>query len=548
MRSRITTLMFVDMVGYSRMMSADQDAAIEAVRELKNKQLEPVLSDFGGEILKRMGDGWIIAFSSISAALDSAIQVQTNLYDHRKLKLRIGCHLGEIVEDEDDFYGAGVNITQRIQTEAPPGGVMVSEDLFRQLSNDRAKLLSDAGTFNLKNISQPVRLYQWRPAPGLKRKLDDVPSIAVQAFEFAPIDSETAAVAGDLRDQLIVRVSRRKGVLIFDASDKNVEKATYDLRGRLRIAGGRGRFTVTMTSRADARPVWSQTYEAPTEDIFAFCDEVLELAEGDLRLQTNAFDGDRLVDIPLEDLSVSELRARAANEYYKVTMESWSYGLALMERAISLNPHDAVSLCMRVEAQIMLHGARYEDLPAQLREIYSDDLNTAVIQSPQSDYVFWTRAYFRLVVDDDVPGARADLKRSAEINPAYLENYELRGQILLRESDFEGADTAFSRLIERGAQNPLQPYRLFMRGVARFCGGDFEGAAHDAAAASDLRPNEAGHLKLRAMALNEIQMDKQAEVCLTAARKLSSEPMMTTKLPVLPPEYRWISDKLRPGA
>ena len=118
MRSRITTLMFVDMVGYSAMMNANQDATIQAVRELKNHQLEPVLSDFGGEILKRMGDGWIIAFSSISAALDSAIQVQKNLYGHRKLKLRIGCHLGEIVEDEDDFYGAGVNITQRIQTEA----------------------------------------------------------------------------------------------------------------------------------------------------------------------------------------------------------------------------------------------------------------------------------------------------------------------------------------------------------------------------------------------------------------------------------------------
>ena len=127
------------------MMNADQDATIQAVRELKNHQLEPILSDFGGEILKRMGDGWIIAFSSISAALDSAIQVQKNLHGHKNLKLRIGCHLGEIVEDEDDFYGAGVNITQRIQTEAPPGGVMISEDLFRQLSDDRAKLLNEAG-------------------------------------------------------------------------------------------------------------------------------------------------------------------------------------------------------------------------------------------------------------------------------------------------------------------------------------------------------------------------------------------------------------------
>jgi len=539
--------MFVDVVGYSAMMSKDQDSAIEAVRELKNKQLEPVLADFGGEILKRMGDGWVIAFASISAALESAIQVQTNLYDHRTVKLRIGCHLGEIVEDDNDFYGAGVNITQRIQTEAPPGGVMVSEDLFRQLSDDKAKVLSDAGAFNLKNISQPVRLYQWRPALGLKRKLDDVPTIAVQAFEFAPADAETGAVAGDLRDQLIVRVSRRKGISVFDALNKAIDKATYDLRGRLRIAGRKGRFTVTMTSRADARPVWSQTYEATTEDIFAFCDEVLELAEGDLRLQTNAFDGDRLADIPIEELSVSELRSRAANEFYKATMEGWSYGLALMERATTLNPSDGVSLCMRVEAQIMLYGARYQPIPDELQTSYAEDLNTAVIQSPQSDYVFWTRAYFRLAVQDDVAGARADLKRSAHLNPAYLENYELEGNILMREGNFAGADAAFSRLIERGTQNPLQPYRLFMRAVARFCGENYEGAAEDAAAAWDLRPNEAGLLKLRALALKELQLHDQAEACLSAARQLSPEPMMTTKLPVLPPEFHWLSEKLKPG-
>jgi len=548
MRSRITTLMVVDMVGYSSMMNANQEAAIDAVRELKHHQLEPVLSDFGGEILKRMGDGWIVAFSSISAALDSAVKVQTNLYNHPTIKLRIGCHLGEIIEDDDDFYGAGVNITQRIQTEAPPGGVMVSEDFCRQLSTEKAAVLSDAGAFNLKNISQPVRLFQWRPAPGAKGKSGDVPSIAVQAFDYAPVDAETEALAGDLRDQLIVRTSRRKGVSVFDASAKTVDEATYDLRGRVRIARGRGRLTVTLISRTDARPVWSQTYEALTEDIFAFCDNVLEQAEGDLRLQTNAFDGDRLVGIPVEDLSISELRARAANEFYKVTMESWEEGLALMQRAISLNPLDGMSLCMRVEAQLMLHGARYETMPDDIQKRCAEDLNTAVMQIPKSDYIIWVRGNFRLAVQEDVFGSRADLKRSRQLNPAYLENYELEGQILLRESDFAGADLAFSRLVERGEQDPLQPYRLFMRGVARYCGGNFEGAAQDASAAYDLRPNEAGHLKLRAMALTEMRLPEQAEACLNVAKKLSQNPMMTTKPPVLPPDFRWVLDKLKPGA
>ncbi len=545
-RSRITTLMVVDMVGYSSMMNANQDAAIEAVRELKRDQLEPVLADFGGEILKRMGDGWIVAFASIGAALDSAIQVQSNLYDHPTIKLRIGCHLGEIVEDDDDFYGTGVNITQRIQTEAPPGGVMVSEDFYRQLSTEQSAVLSDAGTFSLKNISQPVRLYQWRLAPGSTGKSGDVPSIAFQSFDYAPVDPETKALAGDLRDQLIVRVSRRKGVSVFDASAKSVEAATYDLRGRVRIAGRRGRFTITLVSRANARPVWSQTYEAQTEDVFDFCDTVLEQAEGDLRLQTNAFDGDRLAGLPVDDLSVSELRARAANEFYKVTIESWEEALSLIERAISLNPLDGMSLCMRVEAQLMLHGARYKIMSAEIKKRCEEVLNTAVMQEPKSDYVIWVRANFRLAVQDDISGALADLKRGRQLNPAYLENHELEGQILLRRSEFAGADAAFSRLVERGEQDPLQPYRLFMRGIARYCGGNFEGSVEDASAAYDMRPNEAGHLKLRAMALTEMQLHEQAQACLQAAQQLSQAPMMTTKPPVLPPDMRWMLDRLKP--
>jgi len=175
-----------------------------------------------------------------------------------------------------------------------------------------------------------------------------------------------------------------------------------------------------------------------------------------------------------------------------------------------------------------------------------EDVNEAVVLSPQSDYVLWVRSGFRLFALDDVDGARADWQRSAAINPAYLENHELQGQILLREGDFAGSDAAFSRLIERGARDPLQPYRLFMRGITRFCGRDFDGAERDAAAGGDVRPNEAGHLKLRALALKELGRIDEAEACLSRAARLSLEPTMTTKPPVLPPEYRWILNALRP--
>ncbi|MEP2531221.1 adenylate/guanylate cyclase domain-containing protein [Shimia sp.] len=548
MQSRLTIILFVDLVGYSAMMDQDPGLAIDAVRTLKSTHLEPFAQKAGGTILKRMGDGWIIEFPSIAAALDCAMQVQSGLYKHQSLKLRIGCHLGEIIEDDDDFYGAGVNIAQRVQTEAPPGGLMITEDIFRQLPETRHSDFSDAGTFALKNISQPARLFQWRPRPNSVAQLGDVPSIEVHAIGYAPADTETMSVVEDLRSQLISRLSKRKGVSVFDGLAGTADNATYDLRGRLRLEGQLGRLSLTLMLREEGRPVWSENYESSTNNIFEFCDNILELAESDLRLQTNAFDGDRLAGVPDNDLSVSELRARAANEYYKVTYESWARGLALMHRALTLNASDGVSLAMRVEAELMLHTARYETMPSPKVEALMTDLDFAVIQMPRSDYVFWTRGMFRITFLDDIAGAKSDLARSAQVNPTYLETHELRGHIAMREGDFAEADRAFSRIVDRGAGDPLQVYRTFLRAVARFCNQDYQGAVDDATVAADLRPNEVGHYHLASLAYGAMGKMEESQHQDALAKRLDYSPAISTRRPVLPANFAWLAKKLAPLA
>ena len=235
--------MFADIVGYSAMMEADQEGAVAHVRALRNTHLEPFVQQHEGRVLKRLGDGWILSFASLSACLDCAIEIQTQVSHVDGVQLRIGCHFGDIVEDEEDVYGSGVNIAQRIQAEAPPGGVMISEDMMRQLSGHRADAMKEAGIFRLKNIAQPVRLYQWRIAQTADQAVDDMTSIAIATMEYAPIDPETAALAEDLRDQLFNRMSRRVGVVVYDATHDSGKSATYDLRSRLRVSGGRGRLS-----------------------------------------------------------------------------------------------------------------------------------------------------------------------------------------------------------------------------------------------------------------------------------------------------------------
>jgi class 3 adenylate cyclase len=206
MKRRLAVILMADMVDYTAAMEADQAGAIGLIKELRERWLEPEADRRGGEVLKRMGDGWIIGFLSVSEAVETAQSVQTNLAGHEKIRLRIAAHLGEIVEDESDLYGAGINITARLQTEAPPGGVMISEDLYRQLDTRLAEGFGDAGAFELKNIARPVHTWQWRPPKHGRTASDEVPVIAVEPFAAAPVGSEASDAAADLTEQIVNRL------------------------------------------------------------------------------------------------------------------------------------------------------------------------------------------------------------------------------------------------------------------------------------------------------------------------------------------------------
>jgi adenylate cyclase len=469
MGSRLAVLMVVDVVDYSRLMAEDEAATIKTIQALKDTYLEPVALEKGGEILKRMGDGWIIAFSSVPATLQCAFEVQTKLVGHPVVKLRMGAHIGEIVEDETDFYGAGVNLAARLQTEAPPGGLMVSEDFHRQLTGKMASSFDDAGTFKLKNIAMPVNGFQWRPQQSDISRTSDVPTIAVESFECAPDDLDTRAAVADLRDQLILRLSRRTGIRVLDEGTSRPTDSIYLLRGRLRIAGGRGRLSLSLLLREDARPVLSQSYEGETSDIFAFCDDLIERADVDLRLQINAFDGDRIAHLPDEQLSVSELRSRAASQFYLVTIESWGRFIELLERALRLNPSDPMSLAMWAEGIVTLAAAQYEDITQERIEALEEGCNRAIEQAPRSDYVFWARSVFGVYVLRNPAVARKDVERALSLNSAYPPAHETLGLINLQAMHYDEAASSLEKAVAMSESDPLLPTRLFMFALSLVC-------------------------------------------------------------------------------
>ena len=546
MERRLAAILSADVIGYSRMMGEDEDLAIGVIRDLKEKHLEPIVRDFGGEVLKRMGDGWIIAFSSMSAAVECAMETQSKLVGDPRVRLRIGAHLGEIIFDENDFHGASVNLAKRLETEAPPGGLMISQDLYRQLSGDLAKEFSDAGSFKLKNIALPVNGFQWRPRRHDLAEAGDVPSIAVESFDSAPNEPDTRAAAADLRDQLIFRLSRRTGVRVLDESTGRAEESDYLLRGRLRLTPDRGRFGLTLILRAEARPVWSQSYQGDPSDVFEFCDDLIERADSDLRLQINAFDADRIDHLPDQELSVSELRSRAANSFYKVTIGRWNRALELLDRALRLSPDDPMALAMRVEAVLISELAEFKVLSEWQTRSLREDLDKAVESAPRSDYVFWVRGMFRTLAELDLAGASKDAERTLALSPAYTYGYELLGLIHLARGEYREAEEDFCKAISLSESDPLLPGFIFLKAISQLCAGKPEKAAESIEQAIQLRPNHWSFHRLQAICFQEARKDEAAKKAEARASALPREPSVMAYRAPLPADKANLLSRLTP--
>ena len=155
---KLAAILAADVVGYSKLMGEDETGTLDALRELR-QDLSHVVTEHRGEIVKSMGDGWLVEFASVVDAVNCALQVQENLADHEIIKLRIGIHIGDIVHEDEDIYGDGVNIAARLQEIAAPGGIVLSDTARKFLDSKLANGFRDAGEKQLKNIAEAVRVY-----------------------------------------------------------------------------------------------------------------------------------------------------------------------------------------------------------------------------------------------------------------------------------------------------------------------------------------------------------------------------------------------------
>ncbi|MDX8468271.1 adenylate/guanylate cyclase domain-containing protein [Mesorhizobium sp. VK23B] len=299
---RLAAILVADVVGYSRLMEADEQGTLKILKARRRDILAPLITRYRGRLVKIMGDGVLVEFASAVDAVQCAVDLQygtaeanESLPDSRRVILRIGINLGDIIVDGSDLYGDGVNVAARLEALGEPGDICVSGNVYDQVKRKVETGFDDLGQKSLKNIAEPVRVYRVRHAAIAERKgepgplpLPSEPSIAVLPFTNMSGDAEQDVFTDGLTEDLITDLSRNASLFViarhstFAYKGKSIDirliardlGVRYLLEGSARRAAGRVRINVQLIDAITGNHLWADRFDRDLEDIFAVQDEV----------------------------------------------------------------------------------------------------------------------------------------------------------------------------------------------------------------------------------------------------------------------------------
>ncbi|THK35579.1 adenylate/guanylate cyclase domain-containing protein [Ensifer sp. MPMI2T] len=430
---RLAAIVVADVVGYSRLMEADEAGTLAALKQRRKTILEPVVRGHEGRVIKVMGDGVLMEFASAVNAVEAALELQAKMAEAnqsvtegRHIILRVGINLGDVVGEGSDIYGDGVNVAARLEALAEPGGICVSAKINEELRGKSDCALEDMGEAQLKNIARPVRIYRLRTNASYSQRRTATtptagPSIVVLPFDNLSGDSSQQYLSDGITEDVITELSRFRNLTVaarhtsFHLASKNINPlqaardlgANYVVEGSVRKAGERIRVTAQLIDARTGNHVWAERYDREAQDIFAVQDEVVAAIVATVEGRTVAAAASQVRKRPTSSWTAYDffLQGRELDDVRGcANMEKES--VPLFERAASIDPDFAQAHALLA---IALLGRYWFDAdPQTLQEASSAaeralelDSNDPTVHQAKGMVTVWLRQHERAGIHFD---------------------------------------------------------------------------------------------------------------------------------------------------
>ena len=491
---RLAAILAADVAGYSRLMEEDEAGTLAALKERRKGILEPLVAQHQGRIVKVMGDGVLVEFPSAVNAVECAVELQKRmaaanerLPEERRIVLRIGVNLGDVVVEGGDLYGDGVNVAARLQELAEPGAIVASAKLHEEVHRKVSVAFEDGGEQSLKNLATPVRVYRvagsdqvvLAPAQGLA--LPAKPSIAVLPFTNMSGDPEQEAFVDGLSEDLITELSRAAGLFViarhstfaYKGKAADVRRIARDLgvrylvEGSARRAAGRVRINVQLIDALGGDHLWAERFDRGLEDIFAVQDEVTgKIVEALLGRLTAPPPRKHPTSLEAYGLCV---RARAL---IGQSPEATREGRLLLRRAIGLDPAYA-EVCRWLAFLLWEEWTNWGQPMEPNRRLSLELAERAVALDPNDAGNHWVLGLV-LAYERRWPQSDAELATTFTLDPNHADAWAMRAQL----SAMAGQPDAGIDQAQRALRlNPHSPgWYHWNLGLAQYAARQYESA------------------------------------------------------------------------
>ena len=552
---RLAAILAADVAGSCRLIGIDEEGTLARLKALRKTLFDPKITDHRGRIVKNTGDGALVEFASMVDAARCADEIQRSVAEQnaevpqaKRIEFRIGIHLGDIIIEDGDIFGDGVNIAVRLEGIAEPGGICISDDAHRQIRGKVDLDYDDLGPLVLKNIAEPMRVWRVRvnglaaTAPNHRPARDtellalpDGPSIAVLPFQNMSGDPEQEYFADGIVDDIITALSRFKSLFVIARHSSFVYKGKpvdikkvgrelgvrYVLEGSVRKAAGKIRIVGQLIDAATGMHLWADRFEGDLGDIFALQDRMTESVVSAIAPKMFQTEIDLAVRRP-NNLSAYDLCRRANSLLLSWTRDGSAEALRLASRALEIEPRYGLAATLAGSCHLLNANQGWAADPNAenaegmrlLRLALSIDGNDADALSMLG------RA--TALLSDDFDTAREMVDRAVTLNPNAAHAWAQRAWTYYLAGQPEEAIRSFERAIRLSPFDPWLFSRLAGMSAALISLGRFDEAA--VAARKALRENQTFAMAYRCLAVALAHLGRDAEARKTVAQFLEIRP------------------------
>ena len=470
MERRLAAILAADVVGYSRIMGADEAGTLARLKGFESDVIDPTVSRHSGRIVKRLGDGYLVEFQSVVSAVECALSWQASAIE--PIVFRMGINLGDVIVENDDLYGDGVNVAARLEALAETGGICLSEDAWRQIRGKVEADFTDLGRRQLKNIAEPVRIFRLvtdrvYETDSSASKPNDMGSIAfrlrrVLLSPFRPIGtSEDADVlATGLTETLASALAHFEEFELIDpgAGIRSIESdgalqvgrrlaAHYVLEGSVQVRGKRVRIGVQLVDVESGRRVWSETLNRGFEDLFDLQDDITAFVASTLGDAIGEEQAKASANKQTSDLTLDDLMIRGIQLLHRGAREDNDAARAIFEEVSEADPEGMLPTCCLAWTHMI---AIYHGWPLARPDALEYALKLArglMRRHPRSAHVHRLISFILFTSGDHDHGLE-HARRAYDLNPWHADMMICLGLALMWTGSVNDAITQLEKAIE----------------------------------------------------------------------------------------------------